>query len=406
MAGADFNRIASNIAGLNALNALNTVNNKMATHQMRLATGKRINEAADDPAGLTIATKFRARSEGLGQALSNIGDAKNLMSVAEGGLQKINDILVQMKTKATQAASDTLGSSERAAIQSQLKDWTAEIDNIVNTTTWNGNKLLDGLTAFTSGITFQVGDDTTADNRITLTNTNFGSVLTSQLGIGSGSASVAEVEDTGDWATLSAVATAGLQEIAAGNYTLRLEIGEVDGSAADSYIQILDSQGNPLTVDADGTSGGLVDNKVAFTYDDGAASTINFGNGLQVEVALGQTTGVKADVTLTYSCGGTYNGDVSTAEGARNAVDALNSAINDVSERLQTVGTVVSRLTFREETVTIARTNVEAAYNRIMNADMASEQLESTKAQILQQTAIAMLSQANTAPQSVLSLFR
>jgi flagellin len=63
-------------------------------------------------------------------------------------------------------------------------------------------------------------------------------------------------------------------------------------------------------------------------------------------------------------------------------------------------------LTFREETVTIAKTNVDAAYNRIMNADMADEQLQMTKNQVLQQTAIAMLSQANQAPQSILSLFR
>ncbi len=66
MAQADITRIASNIAGLNSLNALNNVNTKLGIHQLRLATGKRINEAADDPAGLTIATKFNAKSRGLG----------------------------------------------------------------------------------------------------------------------------------------------------------------------------------------------------------------------------------------------------------------------------------------------------------------------------------------------------
>ena len=86
MARADFTRIATNIAALNSLNALRNVNNKLATSQVRLATGLRINEAADDPAGLVIATKFRARSEGLGVAMDNIGDAKNLLAVAEGGL--------------------------------------------------------------------------------------------------------------------------------------------------------------------------------------------------------------------------------------------------------------------------------------------------------------------------------
>lgn len=285
MPGVDFNRIASNIAGLNAMNALNNVNAQLSIHQMRLATGKRINEAADDPAGMTIAVKFRARSEGLGQALANIGDAKNLMAVAEGGLQKINDILVKMKTKATQAASDTLGDSERDAIDSQLDDWVAEINDIVATTKWNGMKLLDGLASFSGAtVNFQVGCDTDSGNVITLNGTNFGAISSTDLGID----------------------------------------------------------------------------------------------------AL----------------------DVSSSTAAQAAIDSLNAAIDTVSARLQTVGTVVSRLTFREETVTIAQTNVEAAYNRIMNADMAYEQLEATKLQILQQTALAMLAQANTSPQNILSLFR
>lgn len=285
MPSVDLNRIASNIAGMNAMNALNAVNSKLAVHQMRLATGRRINEAADDPAGLTIATKFHARSEGLGQALANIGDAKNLMAVAEGGLQKINDILVKMKTKATQAASDTLGASERQAIKAQLDDWVEEIDDIVATTKWNGMKLLDGLASYSGNIiNFQAGCDTDGADVIELQGSEF-----------------------------AGVSAAGL--------------------------------------------------------------TIN---------AL----------------------DVSTSSVSQVAIDRLNSAIDTVSSRLQTVGTVVSRLTFREETVTIAKTNVEAAYNRIMNADMAAEQLEATKAQILQQTAIAMLAQANTSPQNILTLFR
>jgi flagellin len=288
VATVDFNRIASNIAGLNALNALNTVNTQLSIHQTRLATGKRINEAADDPAGLTIATKFLSRSEGLGQALANIGDAKNLMSVAEGGLSKISDILVKMKTKATQAASDTLGSSERTAISNQLKDWASEIDNIVSTTKWNGNKLLDGLAAFGGTISFQVGADTSTADSITLASASFDNISAASLGLGAAGVSI----------------------------------------------------------------------------------------------------------------------NVTSATFSSALMNTLSTAIDTISSRLQTVGTLVSRLTFREETVTIAKTNVDAAYNRIMNADMAEEQLNATKNQVLQQTAIAMLSQANQAPQSIMSLFR
>jgi hypothetical protein len=138
MAQADFTRIAANIGALNALQSLCTINNKLGIHQQRLSTGKRINSAADDPAGLTIATKMLARSEGLKVALSNIGDAKNMLSVAEAGLGKLTDILVQMRSKAEQAASDTLGSSEWAAIASQLESYAEQIDDVVNETKWNG----------------------------------------------------------------------------------------------------------------------------------------------------------------------------------------------------------------------------------------------------------------------------
>jgi flagellin len=284
MAVADFSRINTNIGAFNALNSLKNVQQQLGVHQLRLATGKRINEAADDPAGLTIAIKFQYRASGLGVALDNIGDAKNMLSVAEGGLQKINDILMKMRDKAEQAASDTLGTEERAAVQAQIDQFVAEIDDIVDSTKWNGQKLLDGLAGFSNSVQFQTGPDNEAASQVTLTDTNFGAVY-----------------------------------------------------AADLSIDAL---------------------------------------------------------------------DVSTATGAGAAMDSLEASMTSVSTRLQTVGALVARLNFREEMTTVAKVNVEAAYSRIMNADMAAEQLEATKLQILQQTATAMLAQANTMPQNVLSLFR
>lgn len=104
----DYTRIAGNIGALNALNSLQLINNQLAIHQTRLATGKRINEAADDPAGLSLATTFDIRRQGLQTVLNGIGDAKNLLSTAEGGLRKIQDILVKMKNKALEARAGPL----------------------------------------------------------------------------------------------------------------------------------------------------------------------------------------------------------------------------------------------------------------------------------------------------------
>ena len=86
--------------------------------------------------------------------------------------------------------------------------------------------------------------------------------------------------------------------------------------------------------------------------------------------------------------------------------DKIDTAITDVEEALSYIGSQYNRLSFQEESLTVAKVNSEASYSRIMNADMASEQLEATKYQILQQTATSMLAQANASPQGILSLFQ
>ena len=93
MPSLDVTRVAGNIGALNALNSLSFINKKLAIHQTRLATGKRLNEAWEDPAAFNIASTFDVRRQGLKTALNAIGDAKNLMSTMEGGMKKIQDIL-------------------------------------------------------------------------------------------------------------------------------------------------------------------------------------------------------------------------------------------------------------------------------------------------------------------------
>ena len=156
---ADFSngfRIATNVGAMNAYNALNQVNQQLQSYQLQLATGKRINSAGDDPAGYTIGTKLAARSAGLSQALTNVGDAQNVLSTAEGGLQAINNILVNIKTLVTEAGNAGLGSDELGAIVTQVNDYLNEVGQTITQTKFNGQALLDK--SFT-GKTFQVGAD-------------------------------------------------------------------------------------------------------------------------------------------------------------------------------------------------------------------------------------------------------
>lgn len=505
MATADFTRIATNIGALNALQSLRNINNKLGVHQNRLATGKRINSAADDPAGLTIATKMLARSEGLKVAMDNIGDANNMLSVAEAGLGKLTDILVQMRSKSEQAASDTLGASERAAIAGQLESLAAQIDNIVDETKWNGVKLLDG----TVNKRFQTGADegeftswqlsqehtaatlnvstayTTAGFANTTTDASFTGRETagsfnglSELFTGTYSFEVldkaADATDgkvnlsgellTGITAVQVTTATSSAEELASGTYTITIdgvngsndidytirndtgaivetadavdlsangslvdaaggnEIGiELNfggGDAADlvagdtmtfEYIhrgevklELNDASNQAIQIDEDGSAGG---NTNTFVYGT-AGAEYDTGKGVKVTLAaIGSVTAGHQD-TFDYHKSGDYVVDVSTAVKAASYMTTVNNSLDIVNTSMSDLGSLMARLNIKSEAVAAAQVNTEAAHNRIMNADMAFEQLESTKFSILQQTAITMLSQANTAPQGILGLFR
>lgn len=267
-------RIATNIGAMNAYNALTTINHQLQVAQLQLATGKRINSAGDDPAGYTIGTKLQARSAGLSQALTNVGDAQSVLSTAEGGLQAINNILISVKTLVTQAGNAGLASSELQALVTQVNDYMSEVGQIISQTKFNGQALID--TTFT-GKNFQVG------------------------------------ADSGD--------------------TLSVGISTAVDSASLSL--------NAIT-----------------------------------------TTNIAS------------------------ALSSVDSAINTVSSVLQYVGSLDSRLSFKEQVLNTSITNVDAAQSRIMDADIAKEQVQATKLQILQQTATVQLAQANSIPGGILRLFQ
>ncbi len=542
MAQVDVTRIASNIGALNALNSLQNINKQLAIHQSRLSTGKRINSASDDPAGLTIATKMLARSEGLKVAFSNIGDASNMMSVAEAGLSKMNDILVIMRGKAEQAASDTLGFEERKAVQTQLSAFAAQIDDIVSQTKWNSTQLLDGTV---SNLQFQTGVDLNENttwslaqdhsstgldiskvgtgtavlqgntgttgaaggndaynwvqdangNVVSLVGTGAGTNSLTSLSTGryqinvldiatnatAGSTASAKYTESSRTSTLGTLAKGvadpggvGVQELASGEgYTFKVNSStgtstanvvtwQIDNAAgnmvkagtttlanlgtaidlndgtntiglslkktpgtglmtqADNFkfdylrggdmkYELVDAASVRQSIDVNGvtdTNGTASNGKVGFvSLDDSAETTVNTGRGLQFNV--GKFANVAAaNYKFDWEAVGNNVINVSTASLAASYMDKISSAIGVVSDSMASLGSLMARLDFKSEQVSNAQVNVEGAYSRIMNANMAEEQMNASKYTILQQTAVAMLAQANQAPQSLLTLFR
>lgn len=430
MSSADLTRINTNIQALNALNALNKVNSKMSVHQLRLATGKRINSAADDAAGFTIASKLKVKSEGLGTALDNIGSAKNLMTVSEGHLTNIQDILTKMKSKAQQAANGTLGTEERAAVMAELRKFNEQIDSEVQQAQWAGTGLLgDGAGAAADDLKFQIGTGTNASyDELTF---NIARSVWSGGGTtfdSSGLGVLAAVAGTASIATTAAVATVGLaagalaisgtinslvSQLTSGHYTMEVTATGAGATTGVSVeIVLRDSNGDAVTLDADGAATGAVGSSLTYTVAAGSSDPGSIDLGVGIKIDLGAIASTDAgDVgsaiySLDYSEGGNSSAlDVDTMENAQTFMGAIDDAINQVSAGLSYIGAQVNRMSFQEESLSVAKTNTESAYSRIVDADMALEQLESTKLQILQQTATAMLAQANTAPQSVLSLF-
>lgn len=167
MSFGDINRVNTNVQALNARHSLNSINSRAADNQLKLSTGLRINKAEDDAAGFSIASKLSSRISGMEQAERNVGDAKAMLDVAESGMNSIMDTLVEMKAKAVQGASDSVGADERGYIQEQINALAAEIDEIANGTDFQGTNLLDGSIE-TTGLTFQVGEDNGDELEVTI----------------------------------------------------------------------------------------------------------------------------------------------------------------------------------------------------------------------------------------------
>jgi len=158
MSFGDLTRINTNIQSLQAYNSLQQTNQRLGDAQLRLATGSRINQAADDSAGFALASKLEARVRGQSQAQANIGDAQSMLTVAEGGANTIMDLLQTMKEKAVQANNDSLSEDERNLIDNQVQALKAEVTDIAANTDFNGVQMLDGNTT-ASNLVFQVGAD-------------------------------------------------------------------------------------------------------------------------------------------------------------------------------------------------------------------------------------------------------
>ena len=165
-------RIFNNPASTNAQRLLGENNNRLAQSVERISSGIRINKASDDAAGLAVSEGLRSDIRALRQAVRNAHDGVSLVNIAEGALNEQSSMLIRLRELSSQAATGTVGSTERATIQLEFNALRSEIDRISSTTAFNGQNLVDGSLASSvssaNQILIQVGTDNSVNSRINL----------------------------------------------------------------------------------------------------------------------------------------------------------------------------------------------------------------------------------------------
>ena len=477
--------INTNILSLNAQRNLSSSQSSLATALQRLSSGLRINSAKDDAAGLAISERFTTQIRGLNQAIRNANDGISLAQTAEGALAELNNNLQRIRELAVQSANATNSASDRAALDAEVQQRTAEISRIAQQTTFNGLRILDG-TFGTS--TFQVGanvGDTISVNfsqgvradQIGQIANSTGTAVTNAaltpggvtLQVGTGSAVnvgattagiVARGQTVGSaYAKAQAINAAGAAGLtASANTAVTGAFANItNGDAAGTYnlaingVSIYSGTGN-LAVSQTLSISDVTTQINLYSSQTGVVATANGGNltltsaeggdiAVTQAVTLGGAggAGTGADGTLVATTRGTIslsasqnitvggaevlaigfsagsialdtqtvaNVNVLSASAANDAIQRADAALTTVSSLRSQFGAVQNRFESTISNLTTVSENLEASRSRIRDADFAAETAALTRAQILQQAGIAILAQANAAPQNVLGLLR
>lgn len=452
--------INTNVLSLNAQRNLATSGGQLAQSLQRLSSGLRINSAKDDAAGLAISERMTTQIRGMNQAIRNSNDGISLAQTAEGALAEVANNLQRIRELAVQARNATNSDSDRAALDAEVQQRISEIGRVASQTEFNGLRLLDG--SFTEQV-FQVG----ANFGQTISVSSIGSATASALGLSGGTLTDYEsvggavtgdlaagdltINDidigavAGDAATIAAAingsaagvtAEAQSNSVTGGSVSATTVSGlEINGVTVADTVITADAAGATALAGAINTAlqGAGITNVVATNDTDTVVLTAADGGNIEVG---GTVTGsgltaatTRSSVTLTgqeaFTIGGNdaaaaglTAGDATETSTAYTAVNVLTadsadvvlrvieSALTSVNGSRADLGAVQNRFESVVANLSTTVENLSASRSRIMDTDFAAETAALTRAQVLQQAGVAMLSQANAVPQNVLALLR
>ncbi|PFK44827.1 flagellin [Bacillus cereus] len=363
-------RINTNINSLRTQEYMRQNQSKMSNSMDRLSSGKRINNASDDAAGLAIATRMRARESGLNVAANNTQDGMSLIRTADSAMNSVSNILLRMRDIANQSANGTNTDSNKSALQKEFDELQKQITYIADNTQFNDKNLLKE----DSEVKIQTLDSSSSEQQIGI---NLKAVTLEKLGI--------------DKISIGAVA--------GGTGGTKIEQTDIDAVTNGIGALTKDSKDTDITAikDAFAKIKGGMDSTEAKAIDDALGK---FKEGTATAATVKEITDALKGATLPKAT------DAAEKDNALEAVKAIDKALTTVADNRATLGATLNRLDFNVNNLKSQSSSMASAASQIEDADMAKEMSEMTKFKILNEAGISMLSQANQTPQMVSKLLQ
>lgn len=405
--------INTNVASLNTQRALNGSQSALQTSLERLSTGLRINSAKDDAAGLAISERFTGQIRGLNQAVRNANDGISLAQTAEGALASIGGSLQRIRELSVQSANDTNSSGDRQVLNDEVQALISEIDRVASSTEFNGQRVLDGSL---TDLFFQVGANQGQTISVNGVDSRASVLGTSEVALAAGGISQDQINNPAiGIASFDAEMTITVDGAAAAFATTELVAADTMEGAVRAINNAIDlaAAGDSVIADANLKASLRVDNAgLTSIVINGKHDLNNTGTPLFTTTTVNAVTAeaVPTNVLVHTGAGSAQvdlkDIDISTRQDAFQTIGAIDGALDQINSLRGELGAVQARFSSTISNLQTTSENLSASRSRIRDADFAAETAELTRNQIIQQAGIAMLSQANSAPQGVLALLQ
>jgi len=421
--------VLNNIAALNAENSLNNTNNSLQTVLQQLSSGSRINSGSDDAAGLSLINGLQANSTALTQSSTNATEGVGLLQVADGALSQVTNLLNRAVTLATETANGTLNATQEAAANQEYQSILSEINDIGSTTTYNSQQVFTGAAA---GTNIYTGDSSTTGSSID--NLYFAPLSSATVGDSGGSV---VQSSSGQFVDLSLAAASVLTTAATNADTVTgnivFTITNPDATTSTITTSATTVGGLISEINKDGIAGVTASLTTAGAVGDPAGATTALADtGILISntngsVAIADVTlldtnsgegatalfgSTKATETISYQRGANEQTtdlattDLTSQGNAQAALLQVNAAISNVAAQRGYLGAQVNTLDAVSQVVGTQQENIVSAQNAVQATDYAAATTALSKYEILSQTGISALAQANSIQQEVTKLLQ